>query len=78
MATMDDTLKASLRIAIIAGAGDCVLDPCEAAVVMGVSESWLRGSDVPRAKVAGVKYLKSECVKYVAVRLSHRILEKSA
>jgi hypothetical protein len=76
MTTLTESAKAALRQAIIAGAGDCILEPGEAAIVMGVSESWLRASDVPRAKVAGVKYLKSECLKYVAVRLSHRILEK--
>ena len=65
---------AELRTAIIAGPGDAILDPGEAAAVMGVSEAWLRRSDVPRADVAGPKYLKSECLKYVAVRLSHRVL----
>ncbi len=75
---MDRPERQALRAAIIAGAGDCILEVEEAAVLMTVSESWLRASDVPRAKVAGVKYLKSECLKYVAVRLSHRILEKSA
>lgn len=67
-----------LRAAIIAGPGDAILTPPEAAALMGVSVSWLRASDVPRADVAGTKYLKSECLKYVAVRLSHRILDKSA
>ena len=71
----DRTLgRDELRLAVIAGAGDAVLTPSEAAALMGVSERWLRGSDVPRADVAGTKYLKSECLKYVAVRLSHRIL----
>ena len=65
----------ALRLAVIAGAGDAVLTPDEAAVVMGVSESWLRRSDVPRAPVAGVKYLKSECLAYVRQRLTHRITE---
>lgn len=63
------------RVGVIAGAGDAVMTPSEAAAFMTVSESWLRRSDVPRARtgVGGVKYLKSECLKYVAARLSHRI-----
>jgi hypothetical protein len=69
------TQVAKLRAAIIAGPGDAVLSPEEAAAVMDVSLSWLRRSDVPVARkdVGGVKYLKSECLKYVATRLSHRI-----
>lgn len=69
--------KPELRIAIIAGATDAVLDPGEAAALMGVSESWLRASDVPRANVGGTKYLKSQCLAYVRVRLSHRIIDPS-
>lgn len=68
---------AALRVAIVAGAGDCVLTPDEAATLMGVSASWLRASDVPRANVAGTKYLKSQCLAYVRVRLSTRILESA-
>lgn len=65
----------TLRHAIIAGPGDAILSHREAAALLGVSEAWLRKSDVPRANVAGgPKYLKSECLKYVAVRLSHRVL----
>lgn len=64
----------ALRVAIIAGSGDAILSLEEAAAVMSVSVSWLSRSDVPRADVAGPKYLKSECLKYVAVRLSHRVL----
>ena len=66
-----------LREAIIAGATDCVLTPTEAAALMGVGVSWLRESDVPRAAVAGTKYLKSECLAYVAARLSHRVLKSA-
>lgn len=66
--------RLSIRLAVIGGAGDAVLSVGEAAAVMGVSETWLRNSDVPRAQVAGTKYLKSECLKYVAARLSHRIV----
>ena len=68
------TERDTIRLAIISGEGDAILTPSEAAAVMNVSETWLRRSDVPRAKVGGTKYLKSECLKYVAVRLSHRIL----
>lgn len=68
---------ASVRLAVIGGAGDCPLSPAEAAALMGVSESWLRASDVPRAKVAGhPKYMKSQCLAYVRARLSHRIMEQ--
>lgn len=67
---------AAVRLAVIAGAGDAVLNPTEAAALMGVSESWLRASDVPRANVAGTKYLKSQCLAYVRARLSHRIMEQ--
>lgn len=67
--------RAALRKAIIAGPGDAPLSPEEAAALMDVSLSWLRRSDVPRASngVGGVKYLKSECLAYVAARLSHRV-----
>jgi hypothetical protein len=45
---------------------------------MGVGTTWLRSSDVPRAAVAGgPKYLKSQCLAYVRVRLSTRILESA-
>jgi hypothetical protein len=67
--------RAALRAAIIAGPTDCALDAQEAATFMGVSESWLRSSDVPRAPVAGVKYLKSQCLLYVRCRLSHQLLD---
>lgn len=68
----------AIRLAVIGGAGDAVLSPAEAAAVMGVSESWLRSSDVPRASVAGTKYLKSQCLAYVRARLTHRVLEDKA
>ena len=71
MSTVD---RSAIRIAVISGLGDAVLSPSEAAALMGVSEAWLRRSDVPRANVGGTKYLKSECLKYVAARLSHRVL----
>lgn len=64
-----------LRREIIAGQGDAVLDPGEAAAMLGVSEAWLRASDVPRANVAGTKYLKSQCLAYVACRLTHRVIQ---
>jgi hypothetical protein len=71
-----DQERAALRAAIIAGPGDCVLTPEEAAAFMGVGTTWLRTSDVPRAPVAGgPKYLKSQCLAYIRVRLSARILE---
>lgn len=63
-----------LRRAIIAGATDCALTPSEAAVFLGISESSLRESDIPRAPVAGTKYLKSVLLQYVKLRLSHQLL----
>lgn len=66
--------RAALRAAIIAGSTDCSLSVEEAAVFMGVGVTTLRDLDVPRADVAGTKYLKSECIKYVVTRLTHRIL----
>lgn len=76
---LSDQEKASLRAAVIAGPGDCVLTQDEAAALMHVSVNWLRTSDVPRASVAGgPKYLKSQCLAYVRVRLSARIIEEKA
>jgi hypothetical protein len=73
---MTEQERAILRSAVIAGPGDCILSQEEAAAVMGVSVAWLRRSDVPVAPVAGgPKYLKSQCLAYVRVRLSARILE---
>jgi hypothetical protein len=67
----------ALRCAIIAGATDCPLTPEEAEVFMGRSGSFLRASDFPRADVGGTLYLKSELVKVVRAKLSHRILESA-
>lgn len=81
MTLSDRTAGASreaLRLAVIAGSTDCVLTPTEAAAFMGISESALRASDVPRADVAGTKYLKSQCIAYVRVRLSSRIITENA
>ena len=66
-----------LREAIIAGETDCPLSPAEAAAFIGISESTLRNSDIPRADFHGPKYLKSECLAYIAARLSHRVLRAS-
>lgn len=75
---MDKAERAALRRAVIAGPGDCVLEPDEAAAFLGVGERWLRDSDVPRApNVAGPKYLKSQLIAYVEVRLTHRILKSA-
>jgi len=75
---MDRAERDALRRAVIAGPGDCILEPAEAAAIMGVSERWLRDSDVPRApNVAGPKYLKSQCIAYVEVRLTHRVLKSA-
>src|SRR5262249_49759021 len=68
--------RAELRRRVIAGETDCPLSLHEAATLMGVSPSWLRRSDVPRAPVAGVKYLKPQCLLYVANRLSHTLIPK--
>ncbi len=68
--------RQALRAAIIAGPGDCVLSADEAAVFLGnIHPATLRKLDVPRADVAGTKYLKSQLLAYVRVRLSARILE---
>ena len=72
------TDKSALRVAIIAGATDCALSPSEAAAFIGISESALRTSDIPRAQVFGPKYLKSECLKYIQARLSHRVELKAS
>jgi hypothetical protein len=55
----------ALRLAIVAGAGDCVLTPDEAATLMGVSPSWLRclgraarerrWNEVPQVAVLGLR-----------------------
>lgn len=68
----------SIRLAVIAGQTDCPMSPEEAAAFLGISPSTLRSSDIPRADVFGNKYLKSELLKYVKARLSHRILEEAA
>lgn len=75
---MSDEFRRALRLAVIAGPTDCPLSPEEAAAFMNVSESWLRGSDVPRGDAAGTKYLKSQCIAYLRVRLSSRIIEEKA
>jgi hypothetical protein len=78
MSRLTDEQRFALRAAIIAGLGDCVLDPEEAAAVLNVSPSWLRASDIPRADVAGTKYLKSQCLAYVRVRLSHQVMDTAS
>jgi hypothetical protein len=72
---LTDDQRFQLRAAIIAGPTDCPLTPEEAEVFMGRSESFLRGSDLPRANVGGTLYLKSELLKGVRAKLSHRILD---
>lgn len=67
--------RAALRAAILAGPTDCEMTVEETAVFMGISASSLRELDLPTADVAGRKYLKSECLKYIRARLSHRLLE---
>jgi hypothetical protein len=68
--------RAALRAAIIAGPTDCEMTVEETAVFMGIGVSTLRDklTDLPKADVAGTKYMKSECIKYTIARLSHRIL----
>jgi hypothetical protein len=63
----------ALRLAVIAGATDCPLTPAEAAAFIGIAESTLRDSDIPRANFHGPKYLKSECLKYIEARLPYRV-----
>jgi hypothetical protein len=65
----------ALRRAIIAGPTDCPLTPPEAAAFLGIAESTLRESDCPRADIGGTKYLKSQCILYVKLRLSHQLLD---
>lgn len=70
--TKDD--REAIRRAIIAGETDCSMTPPEAAAFLGVSESWLRESDIPRSDVGGPKYLKSTLILYVRLRQSHQLL----
>lgn len=72
---LTDDQKWQLRMAVIAGATDCPLNPDEAEVFLGRSASFLRASDIPRANIGGPLYLKSEILKAVKVHLSHRILD---
>lgn len=65
--------REALRRELIVHAEEAVLDIEEAAALMGVSTTWLKRSDVPRAPVAGVKFLKSQCLAYVRARLTHVI-----
>lgn len=65
--------RAALRVALIVSADEAILSAEEAAAVMDVSSSWLLRSDVPRAPVAGVKFLKSQCLLYVKNRLTHTL-----
>lgn len=75
MTRLSPEQREKLRLAVLAGDTDAPLTLDEAAAFMGVSASWLRRSDVPRAPGAGgVRYLKSECLAFVRVRLSHRIV----
>jgi hypothetical protein len=75
---MTDAQRRTLRAAIIAGPTDCPLTPDEAEVFMGRSVSYLRASDLPRADIGGPLYLKSELLKGVKAKLSHRIMEPTA
>lgn len=70
--------RMALRHAVIAGATDCLMNAGEAAAFMGISESTLRDSDIPRVSFHGPRYLKSECLKYMIARLSHTVELKSA
>lgn len=74
---MTEEQRLQLRATIIAGRTNCPLTPDEAAAFLGISVSTLRSSDIPRAGVFGTKYLKSELLKYVKARLSHRILDST-
>lgn len=75
---MTEHERVALRLAIIAGATDCALTVEEAAIFMGIGVTKLRELNVPRADIGGTKYLKSECLKFVATRLTHRILDGRA
>lgn len=74
---MTERQRFQLRAMIIAGATDCPLTPDEAEVFLGRSASFLRASDFPRADVGGPLYLKSELLKGVRAKLSHRIMESA-
>lgn len=68
--------KIALRAAIIAGPTDCPMTTEEAAVFLGRSETFVRTSDFPRATVGSAYlFMKSELLKGVRSKLSHRILE---
>lgn len=63
-----------MATAVRAEQDDQVLDVEGACAFLKVSESWLRRSDVPRAKLGGrVVFLRSQLLAYVARRLSHRV-----
>lgn len=66
-----------LRVAIIAGETDCPMNAEEAAIFLHRSHSFLRETDMPRADIGGPLFLKSEILKYVKNRLSHRIMEQA-
>lgn len=71
---IDDDAKRALRFAMIAGATDCVMTVEEAAAFLAISENALRASDVPRTRAFGrCHYLKSECIKFIQARLTHRV-----
>lgn len=71
---MTEQERADLRRAIIAGTTDCGLRLNEAAALMGISASALRRSDCPRTRdVAGLMFLKSQCLLYIENRLTHKI-----
>lgn len=72
---LSDEQRFALRMAVIAGPTDCPLSTEEAAVFLGRSETFVRSSDFPRADVGGAVFLKSELLKGVRAKLSHRILE---
>jgi hypothetical protein len=76
MKRMTDAQRFALRTAIIAGPTDCPMTPEEASVFLGRSEAYLRASDFPRAVIASRPlYMKSELLKGVRAKLSHRILD---
>lgn len=72
---MTDEERAALRRELITGPNDCLMNPQETAAFMGISEASLRNLPVPRADIAGPKYLKSQCLLYVKHHLSHQLLD---
>lgn len=71
-------MKTRSTVSSIAGesapVNESLLSAKMAAAVLGMSESWLHGSNVPHVKLGRRKlYRPSDLSRYVNARVSHRI-----